>query len=43
MPVPGMRPDVERLGEAMDVLGHAQLLDAALARGLAVALGIGRA
>ena len=34
-------PDVERLLEAVDVLGDAQLGDPALARGLAVALDVG--
>ena len=38
--VPGVLPDVERLHEAVDVLGHAELLDPALGRGLAVALGV---
>ena len=33
-------PDLERLGEAVDVLGHAELLDAALLGGLAIALGV---
>ena len=36
-----MLPDVERGGEAVDVLGDAQLGDAALGRDLAVALGVG--
>jgi len=37
-----MGPDVERLAEAVHVLGHAQLGDAALRRDLPVALGVGR-
>ena len=37
-----MVPDLERLGEAIHVLGHAQLLDPALRRDLAIALGVGR-
>ena len=36
-------PDVERLLEAVDVLGDAELGDPALARRLAVALDVGRA
>ena len=35
-------PDVERLREAVDVLGDAELGDPALARRLAVALDVGR-
>ena len=35
-------PDVERLGEAMDVLGDAQLADPPLLRHRAVALGVAR-
>ena len=38
--VPGVLPDLERLHEAVDVLGHAELLDPALGRGLAVALDV---
>ena len=34
-------PHLERLGEAVDVLGHPELLDAALGRAGAVALGVG--
>ena len=37
----GCVPDVERLDEAVDVLGHAELLDPALGGRLAVALGVG--
>jgi hypothetical protein len=33
-------PDIEGLYEAIDVLGHAQLLDSALRGGLPVALGV---
>ena len=40
--VPGVRPDVERLHEAVDVLGHAQLLDPALRGRLAVAVDVRR-
>src|SRR6185437_975279 len=35
-------PDPQRLLEAVHVLGHAEQLDAALGRGLAVALGVPR-
>ncbi len=34
-------PDLERLLEAVDVLGHAQLGDVALTRRIAIALDIG--
>ena len=37
-----MVPDLERLGEAIHVLGHPELLDLALGGRLAVALGIHR-
>jgi hypothetical protein len=33
-------PDVERVGESVDVLGDAELLDAGLARGLEVAVDV---
>jgi hypothetical protein len=33
-------PDVERLAKAVDVLGDAEALDAALGRDLEVALGV---
>ena len=39
---PRVLPDLERLREAVDVLGDAELGDPALVRGLAVALGVGR-
>ena len=38
----GWSPDVQRLREAVDVLGDAQLADPALGRRLAVALGVRR-
>ena len=40
VPVPGVAPHVERLREAVDVLGHPELLDSALGGGLPVTLRV---
>src|SRR3954470_3613301 len=40
--IPGVLPDLERLYEAVHVLGHAELLDPTLGRRLPVALGVTR-